>query len=196
MKESDPTDPINPYGMSKLMSERVLKDVASACNDFKYVALRYFNVAGSDPDGRIGQSTKNATLLIKVAAETATGKRDKMYIFGDDYPTHDGTGIRDYIHVVDLAQAHIEALDYLECNESDVFNVGYNSGFSVKEVINTMKKVSDVDFNVEIKERRIGDPAVLISDNTKIKKAMHWKPKYDDLEVICQTTLEWEKQLQ
>jgi len=195
LKESDPTDPINPYGMSKLMSERVLKDTAFTCDDFKYAALRYFNVAGSDPDGRIGQSPENATLLIKVAAEAATGKREKMYIFGDDYPTHDGTGIRDYIHVVDLAQAHIEALAYLEDHESDVFNVGYSRGFSVKEVIDTMKKVSGVDFTVEIKERRAGDPAILISDNTKIKNAMDWKPRYDDLEVICQTTLEWEKKI-
>ena len=195
LKESDPTEPINPYGMSKLMSERVLKDMAFACDDFKYAALRYFNVAGSDLDGRIGQSTENATLLIKVAAEAATGKRDRMYIFGDNYPTHDGTGIRDYIHVVDLAQAHIEALDYLEDNESDVFNVGYSRGFSVKEVIDTMKKVSNVDFTVEIKERRAGDPAILISDNTKIKNAMNWQPKYDDLEVICQTTLTWEKKI-
>ena len=195
LKESDPTDPINPYGMSKLMRERVLKDTAFAYDDFKYAALRYFNVAGSDPDGRIGQSTENATLLIKVAAETATGKREKMYIFGEDYLTPDGTGIRDYIHVVDLAQAHIEALKYLEDHDSDVFNVGYSQGFSVKEVIDTMKKVSGVDFTVEIKERRAGDPAILISDNTKIKNAMHWQPRYDDLEVICQTTLAWEKKI-
>ena len=195
LKESDPTEPINPYGMSKLMSEHILKDTAFASPEFKYAVLRYFNVAGSDPDGRIGQSTENATLLIKVAAEAAIGKRDKMYIFGEDYPTSDGTGIRDYIHVVDLAQAHIEALDYLENHESDVFNVGYSRGFSVKEVIDTMKKVSGVDFTVEIKERRAGDPAILISDNTKIKNATNWKPEYDDLEVICQTTLNWEKKL-
>jgi len=195
LKESDPTEPINPYGMSKLMSEHILKDTAFASPEFKYAVLRYFNVAGSDPDGRIGQSTENATLLIKVAAEAAIGKRDKMYIFGEDYPTSDGTGIRDYIHVVDLAQAHIEALDYLENHESDVFNVGYSRGFSVKEVIDTMKKVSGVDFTVEIKERRAGDPAILISDNTKIKNATNWKPEYDDLEVICQTTLNWEKRL-
>ena len=195
LKESDPTEPINPYGMSKLMSERVLKDTAFANDDFKYVSLRYFNVAGSDLDGRIGQSTKNATLLIKVAGETAIGKREKMYIFGEDYPTPDGTGIRDYIHVVDLAQAHIEALDYLKENDSEVFNVGYSRGFSVKEVIDTMKKVSGIDFTVETKERRAGDPAILISDNTKIKNAMHWQPKYDDLEVICKTTLEWEKKI-
>ncbi|MDQ1326304.1 MAG: UDP-glucose 4-epimerase [Campylobacterota bacterium] len=195
LKESDPADPINPYGMSKLMSEKILKDTAFAYPDFKYIILRYFNVAGSDPDGHIGQSTHNATLLIKVAAETAVGKRKKMYIFGEDYPTPDGTGIRDYIHVVDLARAHIEALHYLDENESDIFNVGYGKGFSVKEVIETMKKVSGVDFSVEIKERRAGDPAILIANNTKIKQVTSWRPQYDDLEVICKTTLEWEKKL-
>ena len=195
LKESDPAAPINPYGMSKLMSEQVLKDTAFATPDFKYVALRYFNVAGCDPDGKIGQSTQNATLLIKVAAQTATGKREKIYIFGEDYPTPDGTGIRDYIHVVDLALAHIEALEYLEENPSDVFNVGYSRGFSVKEVIDTMKRVSGVDFPVDKKERRAGDPAMLIADNSKIKNATHWQPEYDDLEVICKTTLEWEKKL-
>ncbi|MCD6654804.1 MAG: UDP-glucose 4-epimerase GalE [Sulfurovum sp.] len=195
LKETDPADPINPYGMSKLMSERVLKDTAFAYPDFKYVALRYFNVAGSDPDGRIGQSTNNATLLIKVAAETAVGKREKIYIFGEDYPTPDGTGVRDYIHVMDLARAHIEALHYLRENQSTVFNVGYGRGFSVKEVIETMKKVSSVNFPVEIKERRAGDPAILIANNTKIKQATSWRPQYDDLEIICKTTLEWEKKL-
>ncbi|MBD3789911.1 MAG: UDP-glucose 4-epimerase GalE [Campylobacterales bacterium] len=195
LKETDPTDPINPYGMSKLMSERVLRDTAFAYGDFKYVALRYFNVAGSDPDGRIGQSTQNATLLIKVAAQTAVGKREKMYIFGEDYPTPDGTGIRDYIHVMDLADAHIEALHYLEGHESTVFNVGYSKGFSVKEVIDTMKKVSGVDFPVEIKPRRAGDPAVLIADNSKIKQQTAWQPRFNDLETICKTTLEWEKKL-
>ncbi len=195
LKESDPTNPINPYGMSKLMSERILQDVALVTTEFKYVTLRYFNVAGSDPDNLIGQSTANATLLVKVAAQTATGKRDEMYIFGEDYPTPDGTGIRDYIHVVDLAQAHIEALEYLEDNESDVFNVGYSRGFSVKKVLDTMKKISGVDFRVESKERRAGDPALLIADNRKILNDTKWKPKYDDLEVICQTTLAWEKTL-
>ncbi len=195
LKESDPTEPINPYGMSKLMSEQILKDTSIAIPDFKYVALRYFNVAGCDLDGRIGQSTHNATLLIKVAAQTATGKREKMYIFGEDYPTPDGTGIRDYIHVVDLALAHIEALEYLEKNPSDLFNVGYSRGFSVKEVIDTMKRVSGVDFCVEKKERRAGDPAILIANNQKIKEATRWQPKYDNLEIICKTTLEWEKKL-
>ena len=194
--EESPTAPINPYGNSKLMSETVLKDTAYAYDKFNYIALRYFNVAGASVDGKIGQSTKDATLLIKVAAETALGKRDKMYIFGDDYPTEDGTCIRDYIHVEDLASAHIKALEYLEeGKEGGVFNCGYGHGFSVKEVLETMKKVSGVDFPVEIKERRAGDPAILISDNRKIREVMQWVPKYDDLELICKTGLEWEKKI-
>ncbi len=194
--EESPVAPINPYGSSKLMSETVLKDTAFAYDDFNYIALRYFNVAGASVDGKIGQSTKNATLLIKVAAETALGKRDKMFIFGDDYPTEDGTCIRDYIHVEDLASAHIRALEYLEeGKEGGVFNCGYGHGFSVKEVLETMKKVSGVDFPVEIKERRAGDPAILISNNRKIREVMHWTPKYDDLELICKTGLEWEKKI-
>ena len=178
------------------MSETVLKDTAFAYKDFNYIALRYFNVAGASVDGKIGQSTKDATLLIKVAAEAALGKREKMYIFGDDYPTPDGTCIRDYIHVEDLAAAHIKALDYLQEKEkSGVFNCGYGHGFSVKEVLETMKKVSGVDFPVEIRERRPGDPAILISDNTKIREEMGWTPQYDDLELICKTGLEWEKKI-
>lgn len=194
--EESETAPINPYGNSKLMSEAVLKDASFAYEDFNYVALRYFNVAGASVDGSIGQSTKNATLLIKVAAETALGKREKMYIFGEDYPTEDGTCIRDYIHVEDLASAHIKALEYLqETKESGVFNCGYGHGFSVKEVLETMKRVSGVDFPVEMKERRAGDPAMLISDNSKIRNIMHWEPKYDDLELICKTGLAWEKKI-
>ncbi len=194
--EESPVAPINPYGSSKLMSETVLKDTAFAYDNFNYIALRYFNVAGASVDGKIGQSTENATLLIKVAAETALGKRDKMFIFGDDYPTEDGTCIRDYIHVEDLASAHIRALEHLEeGKEGGVFNCGYGHGFSVKEVLETMKKVSGVDFPVEIKERRAGDPAILISNNRKIREVMHWTPKYDDLELICKTGLEWEKKI-
>ncbi len=194
--EESKTAPINPYGSSKLMSEAVLKDTAFAYEDFNYVALRYFNVAGASVDGKIGQSTKDATLLIKVAAETALGKREKMYIFGDDYPTEDGTCIRDYIHVEDLASAHIKALEYLQnSKKSGVFNCGYGHGFSVKEVLETMKRVSGVDFTVELKERRAGDPAILISDNSKIRDVMKWTPKYDDLELICKTGLEWEKKI-
>ena len=196
LKESCPTAPINPYGSSKLMSEIVLKDTAFAFPDFKYVALRYFNVAGASNDGKIGQSTKDATHLIKVASQAACGKRDKMYIFGDDYDTEDGTCIRDYIHIEDLASAHLKALEYLEKeNTSNIFNCGYGHGFSVKEVLDTMRKVSGVDFVAEIQERRAGDPALLISDNTKIKKVMGWEPKYDDLELICKTALDWEKKL-
>ncbi len=193
--EKDETSPINPYGHSKLMSEQVLADSAKAYDGFNYVALRYFNVAGADIGGKIGQSTKNATHLIKVAAETALGKRDKMYIFGDDYPTADGTCIRDYIHVDDLSLAHLEALDYLDDHESDVFNVGYGQGYSVKEVIDTMKRVSGNDFTVEITGRRAGDPAMLIANSQKLQKATNWKPKYDNLELICKTALEWEKNL-
>ncbi len=196
VKETTPTNPINPYGSSKLMSETVLKDTSFAFDDFKYIALRYFNVAGASVDGKIGQSTKGATHLIKVAAETACGKRDKMFVFGDDYDTEDGTCIRDYIHVEDLALAHLKALDYLnDGNDSDIFNCGYGHGFSVLEVLETMRKVSGVDFTAEIKERRAGDPSILISDNTKIKEVMGWEPKYDDLELICKTALDWEKKL-
>ena len=196
LNEECPTNPINPYGSSKLMSETVLRDTAAAFPDFKYVVLRYFNVAGASVDGRIGQSTKNATHLIKIAAEVAAGKREKMYVFGDDYATEDGTCIRDYIHVEDLASAHLKGLEYLEKEKvSNTFNCGYGHGFSVLEVIETMRKVSSVDIIADIEERRAGDPALLISDNTKIKTVMGWEPKYDDLELICKTALEWEKKL-
>lgn len=195
VKETTPTNPINPYGWSKLMSERVLMDVGNVHPDFKYVILRYFNVAGADTRARIGQSTPNATHLIKVASETAVGKREKMFIFGTDYPTADGTCIRDYIHVDDLADVHLLALDYLDNNPSDLFNCGYGRGYSVKEVIDTMKMVSGVDFKVEIAPRREGDPSVLLADNSKIKEKMGFKPKFDDLELICKTALEWEKKL-
>ncbi len=193
--EEDQTAPINPYGHSKLMSEQILKDTAKAHKNFKYVALRYFNVAGADMGGNIGQSTKDATHLIKVAAQTALGKREKMYIFGEDYPTPDGTCIRDYIHVDDLSLAHLEALDYLDEHESDVFNVGYGKGYSVKEVIDAMKRVSGNDFSVEMAPRRAGDPAMLIADSSKLQRATKWQPKYDDLDLICKTALEWEKKI-
>lgn len=189
------THPINPYGRSKLMIEWMLEDTAAAHESFKYVALRYFNVAGADINGKIGQSTKDATHIIKIAAQTALGKRDKMYIFGDDYPTPDGTCIRDYIHVDDLSVAHIEALDYLLNNPSVIFNVGYARGYSVKEVIDTMKKVSGNNFNVETAARRKGDPAILVADNRKIQKQTSWKPKYDNLDLICKTALEWENNI-
>lgn len=195
VKETIPTNPINPYGRTKLMSEMVLKDVGFSNSNFKYVILRYFNVAGADAKIRIGQRFPNATHLIKVAAETAVGKRDKMFVYGTDYPTPDGTCIRDFIHVDDLADAHVKSLEYLYDNESDIFNCGYGKGYSVLEVVNTMKKVSGVDFKVEITKRREGDPALLVADNEKILKKLNWKPKYDDLNFICKTALEWEKKI-
>jgi len=195
IKEDFPTNPINPYGRSKLFVEYILKDAAFANPHFKYVALRYFNVAGASLDLKIGQRTKNATHLIKVAAQTAAGKRDKMFIFGEDYPTRDGTCVRDYIHVVDLARAHVDAINYLNENDSDVFNVGYGSGYTVKEVIDTMKRVSGVDFRVEVAPRRSGDPAVLVANNEKIRRKMGFKSLHNDLETICRTAFEWEKRL-
>jgi len=196
VNETCPTIPINPYGSSKLMSETVLKDTAFAFPDFKYVVFRYFNVAGASNDGKIGQSTEGATHLIKIAAETACGKREKMFVFGDDYDTEDGTCIRDYIHVEDLASAHLKGLEFLNAgNDSNTFNCGYGHGYSVLEVLETMRKVSGVDFRADIEERRAGDPSILISDNSKIKEVMNWNPQYDDLELICKTALEWEKKL-
>ncbi|WP_345993651.1 UDP-glucose 4-epimerase GalE [Sulfurimonas sp. HSL-1716] len=202
LDEKFAVEPINPYGMSKLMSERVLQDTAKAHKDFKYVIFRYFNVAGADIHyendtllPRIGQSFPNATHLIKIASECALGKRDKMAIFGDDFNTTDGTGVRDYIHVDDLAEAHIKAVKYLKENDSDIFNIGYGKGYSVKEVIETMKKVTSNDFQVETAPRRAGDPAALISDNRKIKKKMGWIPRYEDLGLICKSAYEWEKKL-
>ncbi len=194
--ETTPTAPINPYGASKLMSETVLGDASVANSSFTHVILRYFNVAGADIHNRIGQSFPNATHLIKVAAQTVIGNRDKMMIFGEDYYTPDGTCIRDYIHVDDLASAHLKALEYLDKgNKSNIFNVGYGRGFSVKEVISTMKEVSGIDFRVDMSPRRVGDPATLISNNNKIKGTLSWKPKHDDLNLICQTALAWEQTL-
>ncbi len=192
VSEESPVLPINPYGFSKLFSEQILIDSSKVNSGFKYVILRYFNVAGGDVDGLIGQSTLNATHLIKVACETALGKREKMYIFGDDYNTADGTCIRDYIHVQDLALAHIEAL---KCESSEIFNCGYGYGFSVKEVINTVKKVSGVDFKTEIVDKRAGDPAILIANSDKLQKLTNWRPKYNSLELICKSALEWEKKI-
>lgn len=192
VKEDDPLNPINPYGLSKLMSEKVLIDAGKAYTDFKYVILRYFNVAGADIGNRIGQSIPDATSLIKVAAETAAGKREKVYIFGDDYNTPDKTAIRDYIHVEDLADAHIKALGYLKDNPSEIFNCGYGSGYSVKEVLNTMRKISGIDFKSEIVHKREGDPAFVIADSTKIKNEMAWIPKYNNIEIICKTAYAWE----
>ncbi len=199
--ENYETYPINPYGMSKLMSEKVIQDTATANPDFKYVIFRYFNVAGADIHyknskllPRIGQSFPNATHLIKVSSECALGKRERVAIFGDDFPTIDGTGVRDYIHVDDLADAHIKAIEYLKSNNSDIFNLGYGRGFSVKEVINTMKKVTNIDFKVDIEARRLGDPAALIADNSKVSSKMNWIPKFDKLDLICESAYMWEKE--
>lgn len=189
------TAPINPYGTSKLMSEKMLQDLDAASN-MRHVILRYFNVAGSDPDGRIGQSTKNATLLIKVAAEVALGKRQQLYVYGTDYPTPDGTGIRDYIHVSDLASAHLSALDYLvEGGESTLVNCGYGRGYSVKEVIDAVNRVHGTPIKVVEEPRRAGDPPALIAAVDKIHQTLDWTPQYDDLDVIVKTSLDWERHL-
>jgi len=186
---------INPYGMSKLMSEHMIKDLSAAC-DMKHVILRYFNVAGCDPDGRIGQSTKNATLLIKVASEVAVGKRDSLYVFGTDYPTQDGTGIRDYIHVSDLASAHLSALDYLrDGGESTLVNCGYGQGYSVRQVIDSVSKLNGAEINVIEEPRRAGDPPALIASVEKIRKTLDWVPQYNELDVIVKTSLDWERTL-
>jgi UDP-glucose 4-epimerase len=191
--EDTPTAPINPYGTSKLMSEWMLRDL-SAAGDLRYVSLRYFNVAGSDPRGRIGQSTRNATLLIKVACEAAVGKRASVTIFGTDYPTPDGTGIRDYIHVEDLADAHIKALDYLEQGgASSILNCGYGHGYSVREVLSVVERVSGQALNIFEHDRRPGDPHVLIAAADRIQKVLGWIPRYDDLGLIVKTSLDWEK---
>ena len=195
VSEETPQNPINPYGRSKLMVEWVLKDAAAANPNFKYGILRYFNVAGAASDGTIGQNYPNATHLIKVATQTIVGKRDKMSIFGDDYDTKDGTCIRDYIHVEDLASAHLAVLDYLQSGDSTVFNVGYGTGFSVKEVVNEAKKVSGVDFKVQIAPRRAGDPACLISNADKIRTKTSWHPEHESLDEIILSALNWEKKL-
>jgi len=194
LQESLPKEPINPYGMSKLMSERVLQDTANANESFNFVIFRYFNVAGADPQARIGECHAPETHLIPLIIHAAIGVRDKIYMFGDDYATPDGSCIRDYVHVEDLADAHIKALDYIETTgQSDIFNCGYGHGYSVKEVIETVKEVSGVDFNVEIAPRREGDPAELVADSSRLQSMMQWKPKYDNLKQICEHALQWEK---
>ena len=192
-REDSPLAPINPYGQSKLMTEHMLKDLAFA-SDFRYVALRYFNVSGADPEGRVGQSFPKATHLIKVASETACGKREKMDIFGTDFNTPDGTCVRDYIHVSDLADAHVKALEYLaKGGKSEVLNCGYGRGFSVKEVIARVKEITGVNFTVIEGPRRAGDPASLTAKADRIQQVIGWKPKYDDLNIIIKSAYEWEK---
>jgi len=187
--------PISPYGSSKMMTEIMLRDAAAA-HDLQYVALRYFNVAGADPKGRCGQSTPNATHLIKVAAQTALGQRPYLEVYGTDYPTPDGTCIRDYIHVTDLAQAHSAALAYLrDGGSSQVLNCGYGRGYSVLEVIDAVKKVSNSDFEVRMSEQRAGDPAELVADAARLPKLLGWTPEYDDLETIVSHATAWETHL-
>ena len=191
--EDSPLSPINPYGTSKLMSEMMLRDLSKA-SDMRHVILRYFNVAGSDPDGHIGQSTEKATLLIKVAAEVAVGKREQLLVFGNDYPTPDGTGVRDYIHVDDLADAHIKAIDYLgEGGESVTLNCGYGHGYSVREVIDAINRVNGSPIKVKEEERRAGDPPALIAKADKARDVLGWEPRYDDLDFIVKTSLDWER---
>jgi UDP-glucose 4-epimerase len=193
--EDSPLAPINPYGTSKLMSEMMLRDLGKA-SDMRHVILRYFNVAGSDPDGHIGQSTKKATLLIKVAAEVAVGKREQLYVFGSDYPTPDGTGVRDYIHVDDLADAHIKAIDYLaKGGDSVTLNCGYGHGYSVREVIDAVNRVNGSPIKVKEEQRRAGDPPALIAKADKARDVLGWEPRYDDLDFIVKTSLDWERKL-
>ncbi len=191
--ENAPLAPINPYGASKMMSERFLADLSEADPAFRYVALRYFNVAGADPQSRIGQDYRNPTHLITRALKTALGEYDRLQVFGTDYPTPDGTCIRDYIHVEDLAAAHLDALRYLlEGGESAVCNCGYGHGYSVKEVVEMARKVTGIDFPVEETERREGDPAALTADSRRIADLLGWKPRYDDLEFIIRSAWDWE----
>ena len=188
-----PTEPVNPYGRSKLMTELMLRDVSGA-GSLKHAILRYFNVAGADPKGRIGQSTPDCTLLIKVACEMALGKRGELYIYGTDYPTPDGTGIRDYIHVSDLADAHVQALRSLETGgDSITVNCGYGHGYSVREVLRALEQVHGSPIPVVETGRRPGDPPQLIADGSSAKKALGWQPRYDDLEFIIRTSYNWEK---
>ena len=195
VREDAELKPMSPYGSSKLMTEIMLADVARAHN-FRYVALRYFNVAGADPQGRTGQSTPNATHLIKVACEAALGKRPCIEVFGTDYPTEDGTCIRDYIHVTDLVRAHRAALRHLrDGGDSEIFNCGYSKGFSVLEVIDAVKRVSGADFEVRNAPRRAGDPAAIVAASDKIRVHLGWRPELDKLETIAAQALAWESHM-
>jgi UDP-glucose 4-epimerase len=192
--ESSPTVPINPYGTSKLMSEWMLRDVAAASR-LRYAALRYFNVAGSDSGGRIGQASPDATLLVKVAVEAAVGKRTHVAIYGTDYPTPDGTGVRDYIHVEDLATSHLAALDYLRGGGvSTTLNVGYGHGYSVREVLASVARVAGKPLTVREEPRRAGDPPTLVARADRIRAELNWRPRLDDLDTIVRHALAWEQQ--
>jgi UDP-glucose 4-epimerase len=196
VSEEAPTNPINPYGRSKLMSEWILADAARA-HDLSFVSLRYFNVAGADPAGRAGQSTPKATALIKTACEAVVGARDAVTVFGEDYDTPDGTCIRDYIHVSDLADAHVAALAYLEAGgDSRVVNCGYGHGFSVRQVLETVQEVAGRELVIRTGPRRAGDPPALFADVTRIREALGWRPARDDLRGIVASALAWERRLQ
>ena len=193
--ENLPLNPINPYGRSKLMTEWMLQDAARA-HDLRYVALRYFNVAGADPRGRSGQSTANATHLIKVASQTALGERPYMEVFGTDYPTPDGSCLRDYIQVSDLAEAHMVALAHLrEGGNSLTLNCGYGRGYSVLEVIEVVKRASGIDFEVRYSPRRQGDPAQIVAKADRIRQELGWSPRHDNLNEIVEQALSWEQSL-
>ena len=196
VSEDAPTTPISPYGWSKLMTEIMLRDAGKA-HGLGHVILRYFNVAGADPGGRTGQSTKGATHLIKVAVEAALGLRPKLKVYGSDYPTPDGTCVRDYIHVSDLARAHLDALHYLRAGGlSLTLNCGYGHGFSVLEVIDTVKHIAGVDFKVEFAERRAGDPAQIVATSDHARAMLGWHPRLDDLATIVAHAYSWERELQ
>jgi UDP-glucose 4-epimerase len=196
VREDSAKLPINPYGMSKLMTEIMLKDVAAA-HPINYAALRYFNVAGADPQGRSGQSTAGATHLIKVAVEAATGKRSHVSVFGTDFATADGTGVRDYIHVTDLAAAHVDALDLLIARpeENHTLNAGYGRGFSVLQVLDAVDRVTNMTIERRLEGRRAGDPDALVADNGAILAALPWRPQHDDLDGIVRDALAWERTL-
>lgn len=194
--ENTPTRPINPYGASKLMCERMLADVAKS-SALRFVTLRYFNVAGADPHGRVGQKKENCTLLTKVACEVAMGKRPHLHVYGTDYDTPDGTGVRDYVHVDDIALAHVAALDYLRHGGNSVtLNCGYGHGYSVREVVSAMERIHGESIPTQIGPRRAGDPPTLIADVRRIRKYLDWKPQHDDLDSILQSALSWERALQ
>jgi UDP-glucose 4-epimerase len=193
--EDSPTQPINPYGTSKLMTEWMLRDLAAAGGP-SYVALRYFNVAGCEPTGTIGQSTPKATLLVKVACEAATGRRPGVAIYGTDYPTPDGTGLRDYIHVEDLATAHVDALRYLRNGgESAVLNCGYGHGYSVREVLAAVENANGEKLSIREEPRRAGDPPELIAVADRVRNVLGWAPQLDNLDTIVRTSLEWERKI-
>jgi UDP-glucose 4-epimerase len=194
--EDTPTSPINPYGTSKLMSEWMLRDLCAATS-MRYVALRYFNVAGSDMKGRVGHAAPKATLLVKVACQVAVGARPYLSVFGTDYPTPDGTGVRDYIHVEDLATAHLQALQYLrDGGQSLIANCGYGHGYSVREVIGSLEKIAGLKLPVREEPRRAGDPPALIAQAKKVRDVLGWTPKLDDIDTIVRSQLDWERHMQ